>query len=101
MCVSGYEGSHEVCVCVCVCVSGYEGSHEVCVCVCVCVCVSQGTKAVMKDIAKYMPGIGWSFIFMEYPRLKRDWTKDKDRLQKSCQKLCDYPVNMLVSGLKI
>ena len=23
----------------------------------------------MKDIAKYLPGIGWSFIFMEYPRL--------------------------------
>ena len=56
----------------------------------------QGTKAVMKDIAKYLPGIGWSFLFMEYPLLKRDWGKDKDRLTAACKNLADYPVNMLV-----
>ena len=51
----------------------------------------------MKDIAKYLPGIGWSFIFMEYPLLKRDWTKDKERLEVACKNLHDYPVNMLVN----
>jgi len=58
--------------------------------------VPQGTKAVMKDIAKYIPGVGWSFMFMEYPRLKREWAKDLDRLRNSCRNLADYPVNMLV-----
>ena len=59
--------------------------------------VMQGTKAIMKDVAKYLPGIGWSFLFMEYPLLKRDWKKDQDRLRKSCENLRDYPVNMMVS----
>ena len=51
----------------------------------------------MKDIAKYLPGIGWTFMFMEYPFLKRDWKKDEVRLSASCRNLADYPVNMLVS----
>lgn len=61
-------------------------------------CRVQGTKAVMKDVAKYLPGIGWSFLFMEYPILKRDWTRDRVRLEMSCKNLADYPVNMLVSS---
>ena len=51
----------------------------------------------MKDVAKYLPGIGWSFMFMEYPLLKRDWTKDRKRLETACKNLVNYPVNMLVS----
>lgn len=50
----------------------------------------------MKDVAKYLPGIGWSFMFMEYPLLKRDWSKDKTRLEAACRNLLNYPVNMLV-----
>ena len=50
----------------------------------------------MKDVAKYLPGIGWSFMFLEYPLLKRDWSKDKDRLAVMCKNLADNPVNMLV-----
>ena len=50
----------------------------------------------MKDIAKYLPGIGWSFLFMEYPLLKRVWSKDETRLKAACRNLADYPVNMLV-----
>ena len=59
--------------------------------------LSQGVKAIMKDVAKYLPGIGWTFLFMEYPFLKRDWNEDKDKLTASCKNLSDYPVNMLVS----
>jgi lysophosphatidic acid acyltransferase/lysophosphatidylinositol acyltransferase len=55
-----------------------------------------GAKAYMKDIAKFIPGLGWSFIFMEYPILTRDWEKDKHRLKNYCQTLKDYPVNMLL-----
>ena len=50
----------------------------------------------MKDVAKYLPGIGWTFIFMEYPFLKRDWRDDEVVLKESCQNLSDYPVHMLV-----
>ena len=56
----------------------------------------QGTKAVMKDIAKYLPGIGWTFLFMEYPFLKRDWKSDEELLKNACKNLSDYPVHMLV-----
>ena len=59
--------------------------------------MSQGVKAIMKDVAKFLPGIGWTFVFMEYPFVKRDWKKDEDRLIASCKNLSDYPVNMLVS----
>jgi len=55
-----------------------------------------GVKAIMKDVAKYLPGIGWTFLFMEYPFLKRDWNEDKDKLTASCKNLSDYPVNMLL-----
>ena len=57
----------------------------------------QGTKGIMKDVAKYLPGIGWTFLFMEYPFLNRDWKKDEERLAASCKSLSDYPVNILVS----
>ena len=59
---------------------------------------SQGTKAIMKDIAKYLPGIGWTFLFMEYPFLTRNWIKDEKLLKDACENLSDYPVNMLVSS---
>ena len=58
---------------------------------------SQGTKAIMKDVARFLPGIGWTFLFMEYPLLKRNWAQDEDALIESCRNLRDYPVNMLVS----
>ena len=51
----------------------------------------------MKDIAKYLPGIGWTFLFMEYPFLTRNWVKDEKKLKEACENLKDYPVNMLVS----
>ena len=51
----------------------------------------------MKDVAKFIPGIGWMFYFMEYPIVKRSWDKDKPRLAAACRNLADYPINMLVS----
>ena len=59
--------------------------------------VFQGTKAIMKDVARFLPGIGWTFLFMEYPFLKRNWAHDEAALIESCHNLRDYPVNMLVS----
>ena len=51
----------------------------------------------MKDVAKYLPGIGWTFLFMEYPFLSRNWKEDEKKLAAACNNLSDYPVNMLVS----
>lgn len=50
----------------------------------------------MKDVAKYLPGIGWTFVFMEYPFLKRQWEADEKRLEAACKNLLDYPVHMQV-----
>lgn len=50
----------------------------------------------MKDIAKFLPGIGWTFVFMEYPFLTRSWENDEKRLEAACKNLLDYPVNMPV-----
>lgn len=50
----------------------------------------------MKDVAKYVPGIGWMFLLLEYPILKRNWEEDRERLATSCKNLADYPVNMIV-----
>ena len=50
----------------------------------------------MKDVAKYLPGIGWSFLLMEYPILSRDWGRDQERLRGYCDNLKDYPEKMLV-----
>jgi lysophosphatidic acid acyltransferase/lysophosphatidylinositol acyltransferase len=55
-----------------------------------------GTKAIMKDVARFLPGIGWTFLFMEYPLLKRNWAQDRQALVAACRNLRDYPVNMLL-----
>lgn len=39
-------------------------------------------KWFVKDIIKYVPGIGWGMIFLDCIFLKRDWKKDKKRLFK-------------------
>ena len=61
----------------------------------------QSLKAVIKDVAKYLPVIGWTFACMEFPFLKRDWKKDEESLAASCKNLSDYPVNMLVSSVSL
>lgn len=55
-----------------------------------------GAKAIVKDLAKYIPGMGWMFMFMEYPVIKRNWNEDQRTLAASCRNLADYPVNMLL-----
>lgn len=39
-------------------------------------------KWFVKDIIKYVPGIGWGMIFLDCVFLKRDWKQDRDRLFK-------------------
>jgi 1-acyl-sn-glycerol-3-phosphate acyltransferase len=37
-------------------------------------------KWFVKDIIKYVPGVGWGMIFLDCIFLKRNWKKDRDRL---------------------
>ena len=55
----------------------------------------------MKDVAKYVPGIGWMFYFMEFPIVKRNWNTDRERLAASCKNLANYPVKMLVRAERV
>ena len=39
-------------------------------------------KWFVKDIVKYVPGIGWGMLFLDCPFIKRDWAADKDYIKK-------------------
>lgn len=39
-------------------------------------------KWFVKDVIKYVPGIGWGMIFLDCIFVKRSWKKDKQRLRK-------------------
>lgn len=49
-----------------------------------------GTKALMKNSTKYVPVIGWSWWFLEYIFLNRDYNKDKKMLEHSFAQLRTY-----------
>eukprot|EP00045_Choanoeca_perplexa_P019399 m.2754 g.2754 ORF g.2754 m.2754 type:complete len:366 (+) comp4017_c0_seq1:121-1218(+) len=51
-----------------------------------------GTKCVLKKELSYLPILGWSWWFLEYTYISRDWTKDRDHLHRSLAKLKDYPL---------
>ena len=42
-------------------------------------------KTVIKDVAKWIPGFGWTMYLANWPFLKRKWTEDKSYLQKKLQ----------------
>jgi 1-acyl-sn-glycerol-3-phosphate acyltransferase len=49
-------------------------------------------KWFVKDILKYVPGVGWGMLFLDCPFIKRDWTADKDYIHKVFRNLLDYDV---------
>lgn len=38
-------------------------------------------KWFVKDILKYVPGVGWGMVFLDCLFIKRDWTSDKDKIK--------------------
>ncbi|KAK9692364.1 hypothetical protein RND81_09G259300 [Saponaria officinalis] len=50
------------------------------------------TTAIMKDVLKYLPVIGWSMWFSEYIFVKRTWAKDEHTLKSGFENLKDFPV---------
>ena len=49
-------------------------------------------KWFVKDILKYVPGVGWGMLFLDCPFIKRDWTADKDYIHSVFRNLLDYDV---------
>jgi 1-acyl-sn-glycerol-3-phosphate acyltransferase len=39
-------------------------------------------KWFVKDVLKYVPGVGWGMLFLDCPFIKRDWTADKDYIHR-------------------
>lgn len=39
-------------------------------------------KWYVKDVLKWVPGIGWGMVFLDCLFIKRDWTEDKDKIER-------------------
>ncbi|MBM4355613.1 MAG: lysophospholipid acyltransferase family protein, partial [Deltaproteobacteria bacterium] len=39
-------------------------------------------KWYVKDVVKYVPGIGWGMLFLDCLFIKRDWTEDRDKIAR-------------------
>lgn len=39
-------------------------------------------KWFVKDVVKYVPGVGWGMLFLDCPFVKRDWASDKDYIKQ-------------------
>ncbi|KAL2940910.1 1-acyl-sn-glycerol-3-phosphate acyltransferase 2 [Bienertia sinuspersici] len=50
------------------------------------------TRAIMKNVLKYLPVIGWSMWFSEYIFVKRRWAEDQSTLTSGYEKLKDFPI---------
>ncbi|MBI3558153.1 MAG: acyltransferase [Deltaproteobacteria bacterium] len=44
-------------------------------------------KWFVKDVLKYVPGVGWGMLFLDCIFLKRDWLADRDRILKTFSRL--------------
>jgi len=47
-------------------------------------------KWFVKDLIKYVPGIGWGMLFLDCLFVKRDWTADKDYIYRVFQNILKY-----------
>lgn len=53
--------------------------------------ILQGTKIYGKESLRFVPTMGWSWIFVESIFLKRDWNKDKKRIHDGVKELVAFP----------
>jgi len=49
-------------------------------------------KWLVKDVIKYVPGVGWGMLFIDCVFIKRDWAKDRDSIRQTFAKLRDNDV---------
>jgi len=51
-------------------------------------------KWFVKDVLKYVPGIGWGMLFLDCLFIKRDWTADRDYIHRVFRNILTYQVPM-------
>jgi 1-acyl-sn-glycerol-3-phosphate acyltransferase len=51
-------------------------------------------KWFVKDILKYVPGIGWGMVFLDCIFLKRDWNRDRNSLDRTFGKFMREQIPM-------
>jgi len=49
-------------------------------------------KFFVKDILKWVPGVGWGMLFLDCVFVKRDWSSDSDHILKTFSNLVDNEV---------
>ncbi len=49
-------------------------------------------KWFVKDILKYVPGIGWGMLFLDCPFIKRNWTADRDYIHRVFRNILEHNV---------
>jgi len=49
-------------------------------------------KWFVKDIIKYVPGVGWGMQFLDCLFIKRDWTADRDAIQSVFEKILAHSI---------
>lgn len=49
-------------------------------------------KWFVKDIAKYVPGIGWGMLFLDCLFIKRNWTDDRHYILKVFERILKYSI---------
>ncbi|MEW6443005.1 MAG: lysophospholipid acyltransferase family protein [bacterium] len=49
-------------------------------------------KWFVKDVIKYVPGVGWGMLFLDCLYIKRDWTEDRNLIRKVFEKILKYDV---------
>jgi 1-acyl-sn-glycerol-3-phosphate acyltransferase len=49
-------------------------------------------KWFVKDVLKYVPGVGWGMLFLDCLFIKRNWTDDREYIQRVFQNILEYRV---------
>lgn len=49
-------------------------------------------KWFVKDVLKYVPGVGWGMLFLDCIFIKRDWLKDRGRIDRTFASLLRHRV---------
>lgn len=44
-------------------------------------------KWYVKDVLKYVPGIGWGMLFLDCLFIKRNWTADRDKIRQTFRRI--------------
>ncbi|EDQ89481.1 uncharacterized protein MONBRDRAFT_32290 [Monosiga brevicollis MX1] len=51
-----------------------------------------GAKCLLKKDLAFLPVLGWSWWFLEYTYISRNWEKDEKKIHQGLSRLQDYPL---------